>query len=64
MIASIEAFFKRHLNALLLCLCGWKRRKCLLYGQPAIQWQDPESNLWYYEGVALQLFMVRARHQT
>ena len=63
MFESISHAMKRQFRAFMLRTSGWKQRKCLYYRKPVIQWQDPDSGLWYFEDVAMQMLTVNARDQ-
>jgi hypothetical protein len=59
----IKRFVIQFIGAFVLWTNGWRRRKCRQYQELYIEWKDPESGLWFSEGVAMKLAMARARDQ-
>ena len=57
-----DDFFRNLGRAYILWTYGWKRRKRRYYTQCYVEWQDPDSRLWYLEATAYQLVKLRARH--
>lgn len=59
MLDAIKQFFIKYTRSIMLLGYGWKRRRTIYLGKPAVQWRDPMSFVWVSENAAMKLLTVQ-----